>query len=75
MISPERLNNVLLKIAFKMRTLRRNSGQTQREVTKATGQNIGNIEAGKMNINISTCYLLCKYYGLTLEEFFDDIDL
>lgn len=75
MISPERLNNVLLKIAFKLRTLRRNSGQTQREVIKATGQNIGNIEAGKFNINISTLHLLCKYYGLTLEEFFDDIGL
>lgn len=75
MISPERLNNVLLKIAFKLRTLRRNSGQTQREVIKATGQNIGNIEAGKLNINISTLHLLCKYYGLTLEEFFDDIGL
>lgn len=75
MISPERLNDVLLKIAFKFRTLRRKSGKTQREVTKATGQNIGNIEAGKLNINISTLDLLCKYYGLTLEEFFDDIGL
>lgn len=51
------------------------SGKTQREVAKATGQNIGNIEAGKLNINISTLDLLCKYYGLTLEEFFDDIGL
>lgn len=75
MISQERLDNALLKIAFKLRILRRKLGQTQREVSKATGQNIGNIEAGKLNINISTLDLLCKYYGLTLVEFFDDIDL
>lgn len=75
MISQERLDNALLKIAFKLRILRRKLGQTQREASKATGQNIGNIEAGKLNINISTLDLLCKYYGLTLVEFFDDIDL
>ena len=75
MISQERLDNALLKIAFKLRILRRKLGQTQREVSKATGQNIGNIEAGKLNIIISTLDLLCKYYGLTLVEFFDDIDL
>lgn len=75
MINQERLNYALLKIAAKFRILRRKSGKTQREVTKETGQNIGKIEAGKLNINISTLQLLCKYYGLTLEEFFDDIGL
>ena len=75
MISQDRLDNALLKIAFKFRILRRKAGQTQREVSKVTGQNIGSVEAGKLNMNISTLDLLCKYYGLTLEEFFDDIDL
>lgn len=69
------MHYALLKIVFKFRILRRKTGQTQREVSKVTGQNIGNIEAGKLNINISTLDLLCKYYGLTIKEFFDDIDL
>ena len=75
MISQDRLDNALLKIAFKFRILRPKTGQTQREVSKATGQNIGSVEAGKLNMNISTLDLLCNYYGLTLEEFFEDIEV
>lgn len=75
MIEQERLNEVLLKIGAKFRILRRKTGLDQKSVAKATGLNIGNIEAARSNINITTLERLSKYYGLTLDEFFDDIDL
>lgn len=75
MINLERNNEALLKIAAKFRILRRKKGLAQKAVSKDTGLNIGNIEAARLNMNITTLERLCRYYGLTLEEFFDDIDL
>ena len=69
------INDALLKIGAMFRILRRKAGLTQRAVSKDTGFNIGHIEAGKKNINITTLEYLCNYYGLTLKEFFDDINL
>lgn len=73
-MSSERNNEVLLKIGAKFRILRRKTGATQQEVAKATGLNIGNIEAARSNMNVTTLEWLCAYYGLTLEAFFDDIE-
>ncbi len=75
MINLERNNDVLLKIAAKFRILRRKAGLAQKAVAKDTGLNIGNIEAARSNINITSLELLCRYYGVTLDEFFDDMDL
>lgn len=75
MINQERINEALLKIGAKFRILRRKAGLTQRAVSKDTGFNIGHIEAGKKNINITTLEFLCDYYGLTLKEFFSDISI
>lgn len=75
MINLERNNEALIMIAAKFRILRRKAGLAQKTVVKDTGLNIGNIEAARSNINITTLERLCRYYGLTLEEFFEDIDL
>ena len=40
-----------------------------------TDLNIGHIEAGRKNVTISSLAILCKYYGITLEEFFRGIDI
>lgn len=75
MINLERNNEALLKVGAKFRILRRKAGLSQREVSKQTGFNIGHIEAGKKNINITTLEYLCEYYGQTLKKFFEDIAL
>lgn len=75
MINQERTNEALLKIGAKFRILRRKAGLTQRAVSKDTGFNIGHIEAGKKNINITTLEYLCGYYGLELKDFFNDLSL
>lgn len=75
MINLERNNEVLLKIGAKFRILRRKAGLDQKSVCNDTGLNIGNIEAARTNFNITTLECLCDYYGLTLEAFFDDIEI
>lgn len=75
MMNQDLINEALLKIGAKFRILRRKGGLTQRAVSKDTGFNIGHIEAGKKNINITTLEFLCDYYGLTLKEFFSDISV
>ena len=75
MINLERNEDALYKIAAKLRLLRRKAELKQITVTKDTGLNISNIEAAKKNINITSLELLCRYYGVTLDEFFDDMDL
>lgn len=75
MLNEKRLNDALLLIGSKFRILRRKTGFTQKKVTQDTGLNIGNIEAARTNINITTIERLCDYYGVTINEFFEDIDL
>lgn len=75
MINLERNEDALRKIAAKFRLLRRKAELKQKDVAKETGLNIGNIEAARINLNLTSLEVLCRYYGLTLEEFFDDIDL
>lgn len=65
----------LAKIAAGMRELRHATGKGQKEVTKETGINIGNIEAGLFNVTLGTIDRLCRYYGTTLEEFFKGLEL
>lgn len=75
MINLERNNEALYKIAAKFRILRRKAGLDQKTVSKAVGYNIGEIETARINITINSLERLCTYYGVTLDEFFEDIDL
>lgn len=75
MINLERNNDALVKIAAKLRILRRNAGLTQKAVAQDTGLNIGCIEAAKLNFNVTTLKRLCDYYKIDFNEFFKDIDL
>lgn len=75
MINLERNNDALQKIAAKLRLLRRKAGLLQKSVSAETGLNMGHIEGAQKNITLTTLQRLCDYYGLTLKEFFKDIDL
>jgi transcriptional regulator with XRE-family HTH domain len=64
-------NQVLLKkIATRIKSLRENQAVTQEQFYYDTGIHLGRIETGKMNISISTLDRICKYFNLSLEEFF-----
>ncbi len=56
-------------VAIRLKALRIKAGKSQRDVYIDTDINIGKLEVGKTNISISTLSILCKYYGIKLEEF------
>ena len=66
--------DLLETVARKLKQLREAKGLSQRIVYIDTDFNIGKIEVGKTNITISTLSRLCKYYGTSLKEFFNELD-
>lgn len=70
-----RRNTLFIKeVADKFREIRKSKGLSQESVFIDTDYNIGRIESGKKNISISTLYDLCKYYNISLKDFFDGIE-
>ncbi len=57
-------------IAVRVKQIREAKGITQEVVVYDTSINIGRIEAGQINISVSTLEAICRYFGMTLREFF-----
>lgn len=68
-----RNDELISKIARRLKDLRAEKGLSQETVYFHTGIHIGKIETEKYNITVSTLSKLCDYYGVTLEEFFRGI--
>ena len=74
-MSAQRVNKELLdKIRQLLREIRKDKNLTQFQFISDTQIHIGRIEAGIQNITISTLYILCDYYGISLIEFFQRLD-
>lgn len=72
----ERYNEpVVRSVIARLRELRHERGQSQKEVFLDTDINIGRIESGHGNISISTLADLCAYYEIPLREFFDTLEI
>ena len=64
-------NQALLnKIAKRVKTLRESAEITQEQFFFDTGIHLGRIENATTNLTVSTLEAVCKYFGLTLQEFF-----
>jgi transcriptional regulator with XRE-family HTH domain len=64
-------NQVLLKkIASRIKVLREKKEVTQEQFYYDTGIHLGRIETGNMNVTVSTLDMICRYFDLSLEEFF-----
>ncbi len=61
---------LLKKIAKRLKNLRVEKNLTQEMVYNDTEIHIARIESGQQNVSVSTLYALCKYYSVTLREFF-----
>jgi len=74
-MSQIRNEELLKKIAKKVKALRENDKRkpTQEEFYNDTGIHIGRIESGASNVTVSTLEAVCRYFGLTLEQFFRGI--
>lgn len=66
---------MLQAIAAKLKELRAKTGMTQLAVAKKTGQNIGRMEAARSNMTISSLEKTCQFYEISLEDFFDRIEI
>lgn len=60
-------------IAQKLKRLREAKNVSQQDVLNDTAIHIARIETGRMNISISTLSHLCKYFNITLSEFFETL--
>jgi len=64
---------LLDKIAARLKGLREEKGLSQEEVYNELDVHIGRIEVGKVNVSISTLSKLCQYFDITLTEFFSEV--
>jgi len=68
---PQLRDDLLLdKIAAKIKKLREQQHVTLEQFYLDTNVNISRIESSKANISVSTLNAICKYFGITLQEFF-----
>lgn len=61
---------LLRKIVLRVKELRSIHGHTQEKLVGGTGLNIPNLETGENFPNITTISIICKFYNITLDEFF-----
>ena len=73
--SPKRVNNSLTSaVAWKLKQLRVAKGFSQEYVKKNTGVNIQRSESSTTTVSLITLDILCKFYGITLKEFFNELN-
>ncbi len=73
-MTQERNEELFRRIAGRIRELRKARGLTQDAVYEDTGVQVKRIEVRNYNLTINTIRILCDYFGVTLEEFFRDIE-
>lgn len=61
-------------IRFRLKELRSARGFSQEYVIEHTGLDIFHFESGTKNPTTISLSILCKFYGITLAEFFDPLD-
>lgn len=64
--------SVLLALAKRVKTLRKEKGLTQAVCYIDTGINFGRIERGKRDISFTTLYKLCVYFDISFKDFFEN---
>ena len=65
---------LLDKIAARLKSLREEKGLSQENVYNELDVHIGRIEVGKVNVSVSTLSKLCQYFDISLTEFFSEIE-
>ena len=74
MAIPRRDDNLIRQITDRLREIRKTRGLTQTAVYEDTGIHIGKIESTQTNLSISAIAMLCRYYEISLEEFFKGLE-
>lgn len=72
---PKRTDEELVKmLVLRMKELRSASGHSQEYVVAQTGLDIFHFESGDKVPTIISLTILCKFYGITLGEFFTPLN-
>lgn len=66
--------SLLLSIAQRIKQLRIEKGVSQETFFIETDIHIARIESGKSNITVSTLSDICKYFDISLSDFFSTIE-
>lgn len=61
----------LLKLADRIKTLRKERNLTQEDCFNDTGIHFARIEQGKRNISYLTLMTICKYFKISNKDFFE----
>lgn len=75
MSTPRKDTRFLNDIAQKLKDLRNERGLSQLRVTMDTGVNVGRAESGTRSSSAYSIALLCKYYGISLDDFYKGVDI
>jgi len=62
----------LLKIAKRIKQLRKKTGVSQQDAYTDTGIHFGRIEQGRRDLSYYTLFKICLYFNITLKDFFDE---
>lgn len=73
MADPVKNQQLLNKIAKRVKALRESHNLTQEEFYHDTGINVSRIETANRNMSVSTLDAICKYFKISLKEFFEDM--
>ncbi|MGO4293590.1 helix-turn-helix domain-containing protein [Chitinophaga sp. RAB17] len=74
MVTQIRDNKLIKGIAAVLKDLREQKGVSQEEVYNDTNIHVGRIETAKANPTVSTISAMCKYFGLTLSDFYKKVE-
>jgi transcriptional regulator with XRE-family HTH domain len=67
-------SKLLQKIALVFKELREAKGLTQEDVYNDTNIHIGRIETATANLSVSSLSALCKYFKISVSEFFKRVE-
>jgi len=73
-MSQYRDKKLLQKIAVILKELRDEAGLVQADVYDEIKIHIGRIETAKANLSISTLSSLCRYYKISISDFFKKVE-
>lgn len=61
------------EVVIRLQRLRRERKLTQQEVYDGTGIHVARLETNKANMTVITLATLCRFYGISLAEFFQGL--
>lgn len=65
---------LLKKISKRIKSLREKHNVTQEDFYNDTNIHLARIETARGNISVSTLDAICKYFKISMAEFFDGIE-